>query len=103
MSEGAVKALVDIDGKEMCVIGEEDGEGSCRSDENVLQYFCSGVRGEGPVGSLTRVRGSTSAAIFAEFAAVEVEQFANQEVVECRNHLLALQFTIEQGFAIYKT
>lgn len=38
-------------GKEMCVMG--DWEGVFCEDLKPFQYCCSGVRGEGPVGSFT--------------------------------------------------
>ena len=49
----------------MCVIGLFEGEGTSSCDLNVRQYFCSGVNGEGPGGSLTGGGGSTGADILA--------------------------------------
>lgn len=43
--------LLDAGGKDICVMGDE--EGMFCEDLNSFQYCCSGVRGEGPVGSFT--------------------------------------------------
>lgn len=64
VSEGGVSDVEDGGGgKEMWVTGELCGVGSRSCEVNVRQYFCSGVRGEGPAGSLTGARGVTSVAI----------------------------------------
>lgn len=47
----------------MWVTGLFDGVGTSSWDLKVHQYVCSGVRGEGPGGSLTGGRGSTGADI----------------------------------------
>lgn len=46
------------------MIGLVEGEGTSCCDLKVRQYVCSGVKGEGPGGSLTGWRGSTGADIF---------------------------------------
>jgi hypothetical protein len=60
---GEAVSLIGGGGKEIEVMGVSFCEGRSRSEEKVFQYFCSGVRVEGPVGSFTRWRGWTSAAI----------------------------------------
>ena len=47
----------------MCVIGLFEGEGMSCVDPKVRQYLCSGVSGEGPLGSFKDCKGVTGAAI----------------------------------------
>jgi len=49
--------------KDIFVIGDEFGEGRRICEENVAQYFWSGVRAASEAGSLRGGRGATSAAI----------------------------------------
>ena len=64
-SEGRVTASETARGVEMWVIGLLEGEAIWSCDLNVRQYVCSGVRLDGPGGSLTACKGSTGAAILA--------------------------------------
>lgn len=47
----------------MCVIGLFEGEGTSCVDLKVRQYLCSGVSGDGPLGSFSGCNGATGAAI----------------------------------------
>ena len=51
----------------MCVIGLFEGEGTSCADLKVRQYLCSGVSGDGPLGSFNDCKGATGAAIVSDF------------------------------------
>ncbi|EKG14395.1 hypothetical protein MPH_08384 [Macrophomina phaseolina MS6] len=60
----------------MCVTGDECGDGSCSCDENVFQYFCSGVSADGAAGSLTGCSGRTSVAMVEGWERLRGDEWA---------------------------